>query len=105
MPNGQPEPVVRCTCADVSPTMPTYRVHHLPSCPAFALAVLAKDATIPYDVYVGLKAALKGYDVQYGEVPLAEQRPELPLGHVQRVEAVVRAARAALATLERLGRP
>lgn len=97
--------VIECNCADKSPTMPTYRSHHLPTCPAFALAVMGKNRTIPYDVYIGLKAALKGYDVQYGEIPLAEQRPELPRGHVQRVEAVVRAAREALTTLEGLMLP
>ncbi len=29
--------VVTCNCADTPPTMPTYRKHHLPICPVWAL--------------------------------------------------------------------
>lgn len=53
-------------------------------------------------VHTQMWAALAGYDAQYGRRSLAEQRPELPRGHVERVEAVVGAARLGLAEVERL---
>lgn len=47
-----------------------------------------------------LRAALAGYNAQYGVVPIGEQH-DLPSGASSRVEAVVRASHAALAELER----
>ena len=48
-------------------------------------------------IWTQLRAALAGFDAQYGERGIAEQLPDVPRGHVERVEAVVRAARAVLA--------
>lgn len=40
---------------------------------------------------VKLWAALQGYHAQYGKVPIAEQL-NIPQGHADRIEAVVKAA-------------
>lgn len=47
-----------------------------------------------------MRAALAGYDAQFGERPIGEQHPELPRGCVERVEAIVRALRRELAREE-----
>lgn len=45
-----------------------------------------------------LRAALAGYDAQYGVRSIADQHPTLPSGAVERIEAVVEAARSTLAS-------
>lgn len=51
------------------------------------------DFDWPLPPITKLKAALAGYDAQYGNAPVGEQLG-IPKGHADRIEAVVREARA-----------
>lgn len=51
------------------------------------------DPEWPLPPITKLKAALAGYDAQYGASPIGEQLG-IPKGHADRIEALVREARA-----------